>query len=1477
MKTLFTYFLLVIITMISMKSNAQVPVFEWAKSMGAAFADEGHSVVVDVSGNVYTTGTFRKTVDFDPGPGVFNLTTAVGNNGDVFISKLDVSGNFVWAKSLGGGSEAQSNSITLDASGNIYTTGFFTGTADFDPGAGVFNLVSINSYSIFISKLDASGNFVWAKSMGGAANSYGQAIKTDASGSVYTTGTFQFNVDFDPNAGSFVLTAAGGQLVDDIFISKLDASGNFVWAKRMGGTLSDQTNSIELDASGNIYSTGNFGGTADFDPGAGTFNLTATSFVDKYVLKLDVLGNFVWAKALGESYSNVKPSMSVDQSGNVYTSGAFRNTADFDPGPGVFNLTTAGFSGSFDIYISKLNASGNFVWAKQIGGVGGDCSFSTALDASGNVYTTGTFYETVDFDPGAGVFTLSSPSDGIFVSKLDPSGNFLWAANIGGYLSSNAGRSIVLDNTDNIYTTGFFQGTTDVDPGPGTFTLTYLGATDIFVHKMSQSIPVPAPVISSFTPGSAYTGSTITITGANFNRSLLASTNLSGVTAVKIAGIDVSSFTVVDATTITAIVAPGTTTGMITVTTPNGDASSATNFIYLGYITANNGYWDNDATWFGGTAPLTGSSATINNIVALNIDINISSGNSIIVNGTLHTGIKKITGSGSFNLAADAVLACGNPAGINGSITTTKTLSTAANYLFNGTGPQNTSGMPSIVKTLTAANASGANLTLSNDVTINQQLSLTNGIITTGFNKIVINITGNITGTSSSNYINGRLQRAVAAGSSIVNFPIGDATIYRPVTVNFNGVPAGNLLVNVSQSAGDHPFIGTSTLDPNRSVNRYWTLIDVNNTLTSGTYDATFEFVQTDKDALANPANFTIAKYSAAGWTYPVSVLLDPLHVKANAVNGFGNFAIAEPLNPVITCNVSGSGTTTPVSCFGNTNGTAMITLTGDGSGAPGSYKVDGGIAQSYITNPFSITGLASGNHTIIATVTAGGCESSNILVNVGTAAIFTATYIKTNISACNIGNDGTISVTPGGGTAPYTYSWTGSNGYTHGNTSFVNNLPIGYYNVTVTDANNCGIVTLSNIHIEFAYYVYVTNSGSVSSSCGNTGSVSLYGNAGILPYMYSLNGITYQPANTFTGLAAGTYTGYVKDAGGCVSTKAGITVTAAAPITVSPFARSASSCANDGSIEIYRSGGIPPYTYSLDNIIYVTGNVFNNLSAGPYTVYVKDSKACIGSQTVTIAQGAALILTAGRTNTSTCVNDGSIQVNVSGGISPYAYSINGGSFQAGNSFSGLATGTYTISVKDLKGCLGSVNVVIALNSIVVSASVVNAGSCTANNGKIQLFRSGGYGPYTYSLDGNTYQAATVFTNLPAGTYTGYVKDSRACIGSVSGIIIGPAGCLGTFTRKTNFTNNQAKAIINTSLKIRVYPNPTTSEFMLQLDGNNTENILINVMDVFGRSLFQSNGNAKNVYKFGKGFIPGNYVVVVRQGTYIQTIKLEKE
>lgn len=435
--------------------------------MGGTADDVGYGIAKDSNGNIYTIGTFVGTADFDPGISIFNLTSAGAT--DIFISKLDSMGSFVWAKRIGSTGEDIGLDITLDATGNIYITGNFSGTVDFDPNATIFNLTSFGLISNFVLKLDPSGNFAWATRPSNAQTDYNRAIQLDISNNVYTT----------------------GKINDSIFLNKLDSNGNLVWNKTMTSTAGNVSFALALDASQNVYVTGGFSGTMDFDPNVGTVNLTSTGAYDIFICKFSPQGNLLWAKNMGGTAGvfALGSGIAIDAAQNIYTTGVFYQTVDFDPSGGSALLTSAG---SGDIFISKLDADGNFVWAKSFGGIGEENSNRIVLDAGGNIYTTGSFNLTVDFNPNAGVYNLTNTGGpDAYVSKLNSSGDLVWATNFG---SPQAGQDIVqgidmvIDATGNVFTVGSTRNIVDFDPTAAIFNLTSAGGTDIFIQKLNDTL-----------------------------------------------------------------------------------------------------------------------------------------------------------------------------------------------------------------------------------------------------------------------------------------------------------------------------------------------------------------------------------------------------------------------------------------------------------------------------------------------------------------------------------------------------------------------------------------------------------------------------------------------------------------------------------------------------------------------------------------------------------------------------------------------------------------------------------------------------------------------------------------------------------------------------------------------------------------------------------------------------------------------------
>ena len=390
---------------IAQKGHAQYPQLDWAVAVvGGISSDDSQALVVDDLGNIYYTGRFQGAVDFDPGPGTFYLNAVAGF--DIFISKLDSSGNLIWAIRMGGSSTGRGYTIELDDSGYLYTGGTFGGTFDFDPDSGNSNTTSSGGLDFYIAKYDTAGNYIWVRKMGAGSTDVCFSLSLDALGNIYSTGYFTGTVDFDPGAGVFDLTPTGGY--SGIFISKLDESGNFVWAKEFSGGGGRGQGIIATD-SGDIYVAGYFIDTTDFDPGAGAFTLISIGGIGKqdvFVCKLDSSGGFLWASSFTGSGSSGSfcYGLTLDDLGNVYTTGSFQDTVDFDPGPGSYNIVPTGINS----FISKLSASGQFRWVVSMKGASTGDWGAITHDEIGDVYMTGVFYQTVDFDPGPDIFNLTA-------------------------------------------------------------------------------------------------------------------------------------------------------------------------------------------------------------------------------------------------------------------------------------------------------------------------------------------------------------------------------------------------------------------------------------------------------------------------------------------------------------------------------------------------------------------------------------------------------------------------------------------------------------------------------------------------------------------------------------------------------------------------------------------------------------------------------------------------------------------------------------------------------------------------------------------------------------------------------------------------------------------------------------------------------------------------------------------------------------
>jgi len=464
-------------------TNLNAQVYQWAQSVGSSSTgvEEGNSIAADASGNVFVTGEFRGTADFDPSLSATTLTL-IGSS-DAFIAKYNSAGTLQWAYNFGSaGVNSRGVSLTTDANGNVYLTGIFRGTIDIDPGPSVTSLTSASgsTYDIFLAKFSSAGLLQWGFNIGAGADDTAGDVMIDNTGNVMLCGFYQNSMDVDPGLAVTTLTNAGSY---DSFVAKYNSNtGNLMDSWKWGGAGSDRCFSMTGDAANNILVTGRFTGTCDFDPSANVTSSVTNGAEDGYVVKFSNTGVYAWHIALGSAGGNEEClGVVTDASNDVYVTGSFLNTVDFDPSATTNTLTSAG---GFDAYVAKYSSAGLYQWAFANGSTGVDNGTSIAL-LNNEVVALGNFNATVDFDPSStATYTLlSGGGSDVFIGKYSTAGAFLSAINMGGS-TADAGKSIATFSTNVTLITGSFNGVADFNPDPAaTNTISSNGATDVFFAK----------------------------------------------------------------------------------------------------------------------------------------------------------------------------------------------------------------------------------------------------------------------------------------------------------------------------------------------------------------------------------------------------------------------------------------------------------------------------------------------------------------------------------------------------------------------------------------------------------------------------------------------------------------------------------------------------------------------------------------------------------------------------------------------------------------------------------------------------------------------------------------------------------------------------------------------------------------------------------------------------------------------------------
>ncbi|MCD4697023.1 MAG: T9SS type A sorting domain-containing protein [Bacteroidales bacterium] len=447
----FILFCLILITHTSI-SNAQNSIFDWEWQVGGDSNERGMAVETDSEGNIYCTGEVTDTTYFAD-------TTFVANFADIFIAKFSANGNLLWVKTCGGTGLDRGLDLKIDGDNNAVITGFFSGSAVF----GDTTLVSAGMHDLFIAKYNSQGDFQWVVHGSGIDKEEGLCIATDNSNTIYIGGFFESTL----NLGLFNLSTGN---TEALFLTKLNPGGDVIWAEQtvMGEFGLAATFDMIIDPSGDLLFTGYFHRETTFQD---TTLLSYDDSDDIFIAKYNSNGDKIWVRQAGGENDDYGNAITVDELGNIYLAGEFQLTATF----GSFSLTSA--DNNSDLFFSKLDPAGNFIWIKQGSGAQRDAAYSVSYNQDNGIAICGGYSS--DFTIGDTTFNSGATED-IFMAVFSTSGNFNTAISIGEN-GEDAARDVFLTDNNYAYIIGNFSDTIWF----GESSLVSHGLADVFITKVN--------------------------------------------------------------------------------------------------------------------------------------------------------------------------------------------------------------------------------------------------------------------------------------------------------------------------------------------------------------------------------------------------------------------------------------------------------------------------------------------------------------------------------------------------------------------------------------------------------------------------------------------------------------------------------------------------------------------------------------------------------------------------------------------------------------------------------------------------------------------------------------------------------------------------------------------------------------------------------------------------------------------------------
>jgi hypothetical protein len=1364
------------------------------------------SLAMDKDGNRYMSGRYKGTYDFDPGAGTLNYTsTNTGGSAgfDLFITKLDKNDNLIWAKVIGTTNDNEFvRNMTVDNNGNVIVTGVFREDMDFDPNVGTFTMSNgttlTNFKSMFMMKLNTNGDFLWAKNFqantaDGFALSVNE-ISVDASNNIMVSGNFTGTIDFDPNAGSVVVTSSNTGSRSDVFFLKMDASGNYGFYKKYGLTYDVDNNGIQrstlnefgyssvADASGNIYFL---------------FVVATTTPANKYTIlhKYSPTGVQQWQNITTNPTSNGITYLKavLDKLGNVFISASSS--------------------------VVKINSSGATLWAKPIKG------FNIGIDNNNNIIKTGNLSSGDDFDPGPTFYTITlqnSFSDAL-LSKMDNDGNFIYAKGLGA--SGNSNAAIIRQNITSygdIQVWGYFDNSIDVDPSASTKTLTNTtGLTSPgFWATYSQTPCTGSPTLSSTnaTACNSYRWPTkaVTYTASGIYKDTL--TNAVGCDSIITLNLTINPLPSISLSnnngTILTCVNPSTTV------TSSGASTYA--WTGTGGFTASTAAATISATGMyvvTGTSSL-GCTATASVVItedkvlppAVNISYSRTSIDCINPTALLYANNSpgstfSWTGSGGFTATGYPITVSAGGVytvtamGTNGCTVT----ATSVNIVSNKTAPTVAITPTSAILTCTTPST---NITASGANTYSWMSS--NGGFSNSNATVSITIAGTytVTGTNSTS-------GCTASASVIITEDKAVPTI--TVTPTTAVLTCPNPTANLSASGGGSYL---------------WTRGAGGFTATTATITVSTADNYTVKVTAANGCSATKLINVTNGNITPPNVYVNPsAPVNLNCTNpylqAYGDIGVTG-----MTYSWTGPGGFTSTTGIANVTTTGTYTVVATNSSGctstlnrtvlsidktPPTITVTPSSAVLTCTNP-SVSLTASGvNANTIGWSGTGGYVNSGATVSINFAGTYTISGTGTN------GCTATISVVISENKTPpvitiiptsavltcanssqslmanggISYVWTRSGGGFSATTPSVSVTTPDTYFATGTDANGCTSLGSINVTQNITVPSTSLNHSTTILTC-TTPSISITANA-VGSYAWTSTGGFTATTAIINVTTPATYAVTITGSNGCTaSTSVVITENKTLPtVSVTPIPANGSlNCTN---ASMYLSGVSNGATYAWSKTgggLTTTGvSAITVNTPGTYTLTVGGSNGCTASASAIVTQDVSPPFpTVNLTSSSISCTNPSTTITASGG-NTYLWAGPSNFISTSAVVSINYPGTYIVTATGTNNCTASTTVVIANNQILPIITITPTTTVlNCANPSTTLTASGGN---TYAWTGPSgFTATSASINISVGgTYIITATGTNGCSASVSRImtedkalpplLVSPANPILTCTNST--------------------------------------------------------------------------------------------